>query len=102
MPPISYIVCATLPDEPTRQRYVRWLRAGHVQAVLRGGADHASIVEISDPPDPIQVETHYRFPGPEAFEDYLRDHAPALRREGMDLFGSDSGVRFSRRVGRVL
>lgn len=102
MPPISYIVCATLPDEPTRKRYVQWLRAGHVEAVLRGGADHASIVEVSDPAQPIQVETHYRFPSPESFEEYLQHHAPALRREGLELFGSDSGVSFSRRVGRVL
>ncbi len=102
MSALAYSVIATLPDEPTASRYVRWLEGGHVDGVVEGGAKSAMIVRITDPADPIRVETRYIFANREVFETYERDHAPALRAEGLELFGPDSGVTFERRVGSVI
>jgi len=101
---IAYTVTATLPDEPTARRYIAWLEDGHVDAVIAGGAHSAMIVRLLDEPapGPIRVETRYIFATRELFDRYLAEHAPALRQEGLALFGPGSGVSFSRTVGRVV
>ena len=100
MPRVAYTVTATLPDEPTRDRYERWLTGGHTQAVVAGGAASAQVVRLLDPP--LQVQTRYEFPTEAAWQGYLRDHAPRLREEGLRLFGPGSGVTFRREVGTIL
>lgn len=97
---VAYTVTATLPDEPTRDSFVAWLLAGHVDQVRAGGADVARVVQLTDPP--LGVQCRYEFPSEEAFERYLRVHAPALRAEGVARFGSVSGVTFRREVGTIL
>lgn len=97
-----YTVTATLPDRPTAERYVDWLRDGHIDAVVAAGAHSAMIVRVTDPPDPIRVETRYVFPTREAFDDYLAYHAPALRADGAKRFGPETGVRFVRTVGEAV
>ncbi|MCL4742643.1 MAG: DUF4286 family protein [Phycisphaerales bacterium] len=102
MSAIVYTVTATLPDRPTAERYLDWLRDGHVDAVVAAGAHSAMIVRVTDPPDPIRVETRYVFPTRQALDDYLANHAPALRAEGAERFGPETGVRFARTVGEVV
>jgi len=97
---VAYTVTATLPDEPTRDRYERWLTGGHVQQVVEGGASSALVVRLSDPP--MSVQSRYEFPSDAAYQGYLRDHAPRLRAEGLALFGPGSGVVFRREVGTIL
>lgn len=102
MSAIVYTVTATLPDHPTAEGYLDWLRDGHVDAVVAAGAHSAMIVRLTDPPEPIRVETRYVFPTRQAFDDYLIHHAPALRAAGAERFGPETGVCFTRTVGEVV
>ncbi len=104
MSAIAYTVSATLPDDDTAARYIAWLEDGHIDAVIKGGAHSAMIVrmERESPTDPPRVETRYIFATRAAFETYVQHHAPALRAEGLKLFGPASGVRFARSIGQVL
>lgn len=101
MTAIAYTVTAILPDEPTARAYLEWLEDGHVDAVIEGGAHSAMIVRVEDPPGPARVEVRYLFSTRDAFERYVRDHAPALRAAGLERFGP-MRVRFERTVGRVI
>jgi hypothetical protein len=101
MPAIAYTVVATLPSETLRSEYIRWLQDGHIAAVLAGGAQTGHILRIDDPPG-FQVETRYTFPSRAVLDTYIRDTAPALRAEGLRLFGPDKGVRYDRRIGTIL
>ncbi len=85
--------------EATAREFVDWLANSHVRAVIRGGASGATIVRLDG--GPIRVETRYLFPSRQAFGAYERDHAPALREDGVRRFG-DRGVIFERRVGEVV
>jgi len=98
---IAYTVIATFPNRDLAKAYIDWLTAGHVQAVLAGGAASGAVVEISDPADPPQVESRYVFPDRDAFDRYVRDIAPALRADGLQRFGPERGVRIERRIGQI-
>ena len=102
MAAIAYTVIATLPDQQTASEYVEWLEEGHVDAVVKAGAHSASIVRITDPGTPVQVETRYVFSNRAQFDTYIQVGAPALRAEGLKRFPPERGVRFERRVGEVL
>ena len=98
-----YAVIATLPDEETARAYRDWLTDGHVQAVLEGGATAAAVTRLHhDPGDPPRIESRYVFASREAFEAYERDHAPALRADGAQRFGSRPGVSFARWTGDLV
>lgn len=97
---VAYTVTATLPDAPTRDSYEGWLLSGHVQQVLAGGATRAEVVRLIEPP--LQVQSRYEFASEGEYEGYLRDHAPALRAEGIARFGGVPGVSFRREVGTIL
>lgn len=47
------------------------------------------------------VETQYVFPSRKAFDDYVRDHAPALRADGLKHFPPESGLTYSRQVAEI-
>lgn len=100
MKPVSYTVTATLPDEATAREFADWLRGGHIQQVLAGGADEAVVIWSEDPP--LRVEARYRFADHATLDRYLRLHAPALRAEGLKRFGPQRGVSLERRVGIIL
>ncbi|QOJ00447.1 MAG: DUF4286 domain-containing protein [Phycisphaeraceae bacterium] len=99
---IRYRVSSTFRDRAVMDEYVAWLRGGHMEAVLRGGATEAEIIGPCHPSDPLEVETVYMFPTEDAFRSYETRWAPALRAEGRSLFPPERGVTMSRRVGRVL
>ena len=105
---VMYTVRATCPDEVTRERYIDWLANGHVQAVLDGGATAAVIVQFDgepatvDAPRAFRVEVRYAFQDRPALERYTREFAPALRADGLRLFGPDSGVTFERTIGEAV
>lgn len=103
MPRILYTVRASFPSLHVRGRFLSWLAPDHVETVKRGGADSVRIT-LYDPPTPDgrpALETEYTFPSRKVFEAYLRDHAPALRADGLKHFPPDSGVTFERRTGEV-
>jgi len=99
--PVLYTVSATLASENDADDYVRWLMAGHLEAVQRGGARSAVVSRLVEPKVPIVLEVTYTFAGRDAFEKYQTDHAPRLRAEGLAVFGS-RGVHFQRRLGVIL
>jgi hypothetical protein len=99
---IAYSVFATLPDERTREEYIAWLRAGHLNEVIRGGAQSATIMKVTEPAVPVCVETRYLFSSRDAFDRYVADHAPALRADGLKRFGPERGVKFERKIGELL
>ncbi len=101
---LAYTVRATIPTEPLADRFVAWLEGGHLAGVLAGGANQAEILRLD--PDSgaggVVVEVRYRFPSRESFERYERDFAPALRAEGVELFGPDTGIVMERSVGAII
>lgn len=96
----AYTVTAIISSEKLVTDYISWLRDGHVQAVIEGGAVSAQIVRIVDPAHPVRVETRYMFKGPEEFARYCTESAPALRAQGKARFGAV--MSFVRSVGEVL
>ncbi len=102
MPQVSYTVTATLPDEPTRDRFLAWLFPGHTGDVLKAGASSACVVRIDDPARPIRVQARYTFANPAALDDYLTRHAPRLRAQGLAAFPPETGIVFSREIGSIL
>lgn len=99
---LAYSVIATFPDQSLAAEYVAWLKGGHVQQVVAGGAVSAEVIHLEEPPTPIQIESRYIFAGRAEFDRYLRDHAPRLRTEGLARFGAGRGVTFQRRVGKIV
>jgi hypothetical protein len=103
MPRLVYTVRATCKDLHQRGRFLSWLAPAHVEAVKAGGADGVRITlhDGENPGDRPYVETQYSFPSRKAFDAYIRDHAPALRADGLKHFPPDSGVTFERRLGEL-
>lgn len=103
---VMYAVTATLPTSRLADEYVHWLCDGHVEQVLRGGAHSAMIVRLEPSPDQpagsYRVMTQYIFPTRAAFDEYLREYAPALRADGLRRFGPERGVAMTRVVGTVV
>jgi hypothetical protein len=102
MHPIRYSVLATLPDSDTTRSFLDWLRGGHVQAVIAGGARTAEVMSVHAADGTHKVEISYTFADQAAFDRYEQVHAPALRADGAARFGTIPGVSFERRVGSVI
>jgi hypothetical protein len=93
---LVYTVHAEFPDEVTRDRYLDWLRDGHVLAVVReGGAISGEVTVLENG----TVESRYLFESRAAFDAYEAGPGIALRADGARLFPPDSGVRTGRSVG---
>lgn len=95
---IVYEVTLTVQRRVERD-YRAWLDA-HVRAILAlPGFVGATVFERDDPPPPADafvVCVHYRLTGPAAFADYLREHAPRMRADGLARFGD--AFRAERRL----
>ena len=103
MPTILYTVRATLPTVQQRGRYLSWLSPSHIMQLIAGGATSARVVLPDRASDtaPAVVETQYVFPSRKAFDAYVRDHAPALRADGLKHFPPESGVTYERQVAEI-
>ena len=103
---LEYRVTATIRGRALAAEYIAWLRAGHLQEVIEGGAREARLLELKESTidrgaeAEIEVESVYIFSSEEAFTRYEVDSAPALRAEGIALFG-ERPIRFARRVSRL-
>ncbi|MDP2138194.1 MAG: DUF4286 family protein [Candidatus Didemnitutus sp.] len=103
MPALLYTVRATCQDIQQRGRFLSWLTPSHVTEVMQGGATSVRIVlpdRVGDTA-PAVVETQYVFPSRKAFATYERDHAPALRADGLKHFPPESGITFARQVAEI-
>jgi hypothetical protein len=109
MPRLLYTVRVSCNDLQQRGRFLSWLVPSHVEAVKAAGAKavRVNLYEadpVASPGSPASrpaVENEYVFPSRKAFEVYLRDHAPALRADGLKHFPPESGVTFERKLGEV-
>ena len=99
---IAYTVTATLPDEATAREYIEWLNNGHVDEVIEHGAHSALIVRVTEPAEPIRIETRYIFSTRAVFDRYVERFAPMLREDGLKKFPAERGVTFERKVGNVI
>lgn len=96
--PVVYEVNIDL-DAAIRPEYLAWLEAHVAEICALPGFVGAQVLEVTDPapaPGRAGLCVQYRLTGPDALGRYLADHAPRLRAEGVERFGS----RFtaSRRV----
>lgn len=103
MPSILYTVRTTCPSSQIRGRYLSWLSPNHVVELMKCGATAVRIVLPDRTSDtaPAVVETQYTFPSRKTFDDYIRDHAPALRADGLKHFPPDSGITYERQVAEI-
>jgi hypothetical protein len=97
---IAYTVRARFTDRETADAWVAWLCDGHLAAVRTAGALEASVIMLGS--EPPEAEARYLFASSDAFRDYERDHAPALRAEGAALFPPSRGITLERSVGAVV
>ncbi|MEW6434071.1 MAG: DUF4286 family protein [Myxococcota bacterium] len=99
----AYTVVGDFDDATVAGEWVDWLRNGHLQAVLDGGAQAAELVRLEPTAAaPLRFEVRYRFADLSAFQRYEQHHAPALRADGLARFPPSRGVRLSRVLGEVL
>ena len=99
----AYTVIGDFDDPRVAAEWVDWLKGGHLQAVLDGGALSAEVVRLEPTAaTPLRVEVRYRFADLAAFQRYERDFAPALRADGLARFPASRGVRLQRALGEVL
>ena len=99
---ICYMVTATLPSEAVAEEYVAWLRDGHVAQVIAGGARTGMIVRLDVEAGGLaRVMTQYVFASRTAFDQYVRQHAPALGGGGLRRCGAETGGRLGGAVGEV-
>ena len=96
---LVYTVTCALPSEEECERYLGWLEDDHLADVVRAGAVSGEAVRLDG--EGVVVETRYRFASREAFAAYERGPAEALRAEGREKFGPETGVTFTRSVGEV-
>ncbi|MDI1319950.1 MAG: DUF4286 family protein [bacterium] len=103
MPTILYTVRTTCPSIQVRGRFLAWLSPNHILEVMKGGATGVRIVLPDRASDtaPAVVETQYVFPSRKAFDEYVRDHAPALRADGLKHFPPESGITSERQVAEI-
>ena len=100
-----YAVTAETDSPDAARAYRAWLKGGHIRDVLRGGAVRGELIELDpEPGGPIRIQSRYTFPSRAIFELYERNHAPALREEGIRLFGpkSEHPMRFIRTQGNII
>ena len=100
---LAYTVTARFEEIIVADEFLHWLRHGHMQAVMNGGADRAEVVRRTEPEEEQHTITvRYRFPDRSFFERYVAHHAEGLRDEGAERFPPSRGVTFSRTVGKIL
>ncbi|MEW5741171.1 MAG: DUF4286 family protein [Myxococcota bacterium] len=99
----AYTVIADFDSAEVAGEWVSWLKGGHLQAVLAGGATSVDLVRLEPTAEhALRFEARYLFPDLAAFQRYERTAAPVLRAEGLERFPPSRGVRLQRTFGEVL
>lgn len=89
-------------DASAHDDYRTWLRDHITEILALPGFTGAKLFEILDPPPSagrIGLCVQYALKDQGALDDYLRDHAPRLRADGLTRFGGR--FQASRRVLRA-
>ena len=82
---VIYEVTIKTADDNTHVRVLSWLRGGHIRHVLAHKGFTAA--ELSNAQPGNQIVVRYFVSTMPQLEAYLSDAAPALRNEGVRLFG---------------
>ncbi len=95
---MSILYEVNLEIEPAQEQAYRDWMPGHIQDVLATGCftEARRYVAETAPGEPLQWSTHYIAPDRASLERYFKDHAPGLRKHGLDRFGA--GFKPSRRI----
>lgn len=94
----SYTVRCRFTNPTIASRWLQWLKAEHIQAVLDAGAISADVFEMTD--GQLEYEIRYEFESQDAFEKYNSEKAPALREEGLQKFPLNLGLDYTRSTGK--
>lgn len=98
---VAYTVRAVHPDRASAERYIAWLTGGHIQGVIAGGAESGVALDLDSDDGAHVVEARYVFGSRSKYDQYVAEHAPKLREEGLALFGPQTGVVMTRTLGEV-
>lgn len=103
MPKILYTVRAILPTLQLQSRFMAWLVPDHAMALKAGGAEavRAVLPDRTGDTGPFIVEAQYTFPSRQAFDDYVKIHAPALRADNVKNFPPELGIRMERQIAEI-
>jgi hypothetical protein len=93
-----YEVLATARDDASGEAWAEWLNSKHIADVIAAGAKSGRLIKLDEPARTYAAQ--YEFESREAFDRYVRDHAPRLRTEGIELFGDR--LMYTRRSGEML
>lgn len=99
----SYVVRCSFVTQEAMREFLAWLRDVHVADVCAAGAEDGFLVvlDTADGESPA-LEARYTFASREAFDTYLRDHAPRLREDGKVVAERVGGVTFARTSGEII
>ena len=95
-----YTVSARFEHADVAAEWVEWLRAGHCRAVLQGGAQSATVLQL-DPAESLHFEVRYDFADRAHFRTYQDLTAPQLIAEGLERFPTSRGIQYARTTGVV-
>jgi hypothetical protein len=99
MAQFAYTIFCELPSEQVAADWVEWLTTGgHMKQIKEKGATDAYLIQH----EPLKYEARYIFPSREAFEVYEKEHAPALREDGIRKFPPELGLKYQRTTGTVV
>ena len=98
---IEYTVTAEFDSLPLAQEWVEWLKGGHLQQVIDGGASSATLVRFDGGPG-LRLAARYVFKDMPTFTAYENGAAIALRAEGAAKFPASRGVKMTRSLAEVL
>ncbi|MCC6333542.1 MAG: DUF4286 family protein [Myxococcales bacterium] len=99
----AYTVIADFDSPQVAGDWVAWLKDGHLQAVLDGGARSVDLVRLEPTAEhPLRFEARYLFADLPTFQRYEQTAAPRLRADGLARFPPSRGVRLTRVLGEVL
>ena len=100
MSQIAYTVACSFSRPEVAEGWLAWLSEKHLADVCAGGAVEARVVRMDG--EPLRYEVRYLFASRDAFDAYLRDHAPGLKAEGLEKFPLDLGLAYQRTVGETV
>ena len=98
-----YTVTAQLQSQDALDRYLDWLKNGHVQALLPWAVEaRVILLDPSNPNHLPKVQSAYLFQTRADFERYQQEGAPLLQSEGKQLARDLGGIEFTRSFGTCL
>jgi hypothetical protein len=100
MTAVRYTVGVRFTDRAVADRWLTWLRNGHIADVIAGGATHAIVYRLDD--DAIDYEVVYRFPTRCAYQNYEQQFAQRLREEGRQLFPPGPDIVYRRSTAETV